>query len=126
MYDGGKIAAGLGVFLALVLLPVWRAGLEPRAKAPEPKMVTTAKECVAPTETMRARHMQILDEWRNTVVRTGVRTYVGRNGETITMSLSGTCMKCHANKSEFCDRCHTYLAVSPYCWDCHVEPEEKP
>ena len=21
------------------------------------------------------------------------------------------------------DACHTYLAVSPYCWDCHVEPK---
>ena len=47
------------------------------------------------------------------------------------MSLSGTahtkdggsCMSCHANKDKFCDRCHDYLAVKPYCWDCHVEPQ---
>ena len=47
------------------------------------------------------------------------------DGKTVTMSLSGTCMSCHPNKKEFCDACHDYLAVSPYCWDCHVEPKEK-
>jgi hypothetical protein len=33
-------------------------------------------------------------------------------------------MGCHVNKSEFCDRCHDYTAVTPYCWECHVEPRE--
>jgi hypothetical protein len=126
MHDGGKIVFGLAVFLALVLFPVWRGALGPRPVKVEPKIVTTAKECVAPRETMRAKHMLILDEWRDTVVRTGARSYVGQNGEPVTMSLSGTCMDCHANKDEFCDRCHVYLAVSPPCWDCHIEPEEKP
>ena len=126
MHDGGKIAFGLAVFVVIVLAPVWGAALKPPADRMEPVIVTTAEECVAPRETMRTQHMQILNEWRDTTVRTGVRTYAGRNGEEITMSLSGTCMKCHTNKSEFCDRCHTYLAVSPYCWDCHIEPEEKP
>ena len=28
---------------------------------------------------------------------------------------------CHANKAEFCDRCHNYAAVKPYCWDCHID-----
>ena len=29
------------------------------------------------------------------------------------MSLTGTCLRCHANKAEFCDRCHAYAGVSP-------------
>ena len=29
------------------------------------------------------------------------------------MSLTRTCMDCHSNKAEFCDRCHNYLAVRP-------------
>jgi hypothetical protein len=41
------------------------------------------------------------------------------------MSLQNTCMQCHPNKAEFCDRCHNYASVKPYCWDCHVEPKEK-
>ena len=38
-------------------------------------------------------------------------------------SLSGTCMSCHDDKAGFCDKCHDYLGVQPYCWDCHVEPK---
>jgi hypothetical protein len=40
------------------------------------------------------------------------------------MSLTGTCLDCHSDKEKFCDACHTYSAVDPYCWDCHVIPEE--
>ena len=40
------------------------------------------------------------------------------------ISLAGTCMKCHSNKAEFCDRCHDYAGVSPDCWSCHVAPQE--
>ena len=47
------------------------------------------------------------------------------NGKAYNMSLQNTCMKCHPNKSEFCDKCHNYTSVKPYCWDCHVEPKEK-
>jgi hypothetical protein len=41
-----------------------------------------------------------------------------------TMSLSDTCLDCHSKKDQFCDACHTYSAVDPYCWTCHVVPEE--
>ena len=30
----------------------------------------------------------------------------------------------YTSTNDFCDRCHNYLAVSPYCWDCHVDPKE--
>jgi hypothetical protein len=39
------------------------------------------------------------------------------------MSLEDTCFKCHSNTSQFCDSCHTYAGVQPYCWDCHNESE---
>ena len=52
--------------------------------------------------------------------------YTNRKGKTYNMSLSNTCMDCHDNKAEFCDRCHDYASVRPYCWDCHIEnPKEK-
>jgi len=41
------------------------------------------------------------------------------------MSLSNTCLSCHTNKAEFCDKCHGYASVDPYCWDCHVDPNVK-
>jgi len=34
-------------------------------------------------------------------------------------------MKCHSNKKEFCDKCHNYMAVVPYCWSCHIAPKEE-
>ena len=40
-------------------------------------------------------------------------------------SLSNTCMACHSNKTQFCDQCHNYLAVTPTCWGCHLDKEKK-
>ena len=84
-----------------------------------------ATRCVEATDYMRASHMELLDEWRDLVVRENQRSFTSTlTGATYEMSLSGTCMDCHSNKAEFCDSCHEYMAVDPYCWDCHVEPEE--
>ncbi|MGD8893899.1 MAG: menaquinol oxidoreductase, partial [Desulfobacterales bacterium] len=35
-----------------------------------------------------------------------------------------TCLDCHEEKAEFCDKCHNYASVSPYCWECHIDPKE--
>jgi hypothetical protein len=75
---------------------------------------------------MRAEHMQLLDVWRDSVVRESKRIYVNPEGKEFNMSLSNTCLDCHSNKAEFCDRCHDYASVQPYCWSCHIEdPKEK-
>ena len=126
MHDGGKILGGLAIFLGLLLLPFWNHVWSGRAAVPQPKIVTAEKQCVAPKAVIRETHMQLLNRWRDSVVRQGRRTYLAGDGKTVTMSLSGTCMKCHPNKKEFCDQCHNYMAVAPYCWDCHIEPKEKP
>ena len=39
-----------------------------------------------------------------------------------TKSLTLECLSCHSNKDKFCDECHEYLKVKPYCWDCHIIP----
>jgi hypothetical protein len=126
MYDGGKFAGGLALFLGLFLSPVWSQAFWPSPPRPEPKITTTATECVASRATMREKHMQILDQWRDASVRRGVHTARLADGQTVAIDLTGTCMKCHPNRKEFCDCCHDYLAVSPYCWDCHNQPEERP
>ena len=127
IYDKGKVMAGLVIFVILISFPFW---YNLGKAAPAPELILTekakaAKECVRPTNIMKAEHMQLLDVWRDTVVRIGKRTYVNSRGNAYNMSLTKTCLDCHSNKTEFCDRCHNYASVSPYCWDCHIDnPKE--
>jgi len=127
MFNKGLITIGLIVFVAVVTSPFW---LNLGKATPAPVLVLTEKAkaagtCVRDTEYMRGQHMQLLDVWRDSVVRDGNRVYVNADGESYTMSLTNTCLDCHSNKTEFCDRCHNYASVTPYCWDCHIEnPEE--
>ncbi len=123
MNDRGKIIAGLAIFIAIVTLPFW-FNMGKAAPVPEPKLTAkakAAKECVESTAFMRAEHMQLLDVWRDTVVREAKRVYVTEKGKEYMMSLSNTCLDCHSNKTEFCDRCHDYASARPYCWDCHID-----
>ena len=129
MYDASKIVAGLAVFVLLATSPLWYNAISAApSDAPELQQPPNGStECVEATDYMRANHMDLLDQWRDTVVREGVRTYTSEmSGKTFNMSLSDTCLDCHSDKKQFCDACHTYSAVDPYCWDCHVIPEEAP
>jgi hypothetical protein len=74
---------------------------------------------------MRVGHMSLLDDWRDNALRDGNRKYEDSEGKEIEVSLQNTCVKCHSNKKKFCDECHNYMAVKPYCWDCHIAPVEK-
>ena len=127
MKDKGLIIAGLIIFFALLTSPFWY-NLGTASVAPEPVLTQKAKdakECVLPVDYMKTEHMQLLDIWRENVVRTGKRLYVNSSGKSFEMSLSNTCLDCHSNKADFCDKCHTYASVDPYCWDCHIDnPKE--
>lgn len=123
MYDKGNVIAGIVIFAVLVSFPFW---YNLGKAAPAPELVLTdaakaAKECVMSKEEMKAGHMQLLDMWREKVVRESDRIYVNEKGKPYVMSLSNTCLDCHSNKAEFCDRCHNYSSVAPYCWDCHID-----
>ncbi len=124
MYDGNKIIPGLIIFVGLVTFPFWSNIGRAAYERPELKLDAVETECVEPAEWMRAEHMRLLDDWRDLVVRDNMRLYVNQAGRSFDMSLTNTCLSsgCHANKAEFCDRCHATLAVSPSCWDCHVVP----
>lgn len=126
MNDAGKILGGLVIFLLLVTLPMWYNLATGKGDAgPDPVIAPEAgTACVAETEYMRSYHMDLLNGWRDDVVRRDDRVWVSHDGKEFDKSLSRTCMSCHHNKGEFCDRCHDYTAVKPYCWDCHVEPTE--
>ena len=132
MYDAGKIIVGLIIFVGLFTSPIWYDLANGKTALQEPKLILPQKpdqkECVENTEFMRTNHMVLLNDWRNEVVREGKRTFVSNDHKTFDMSLSETCLNCHSNTSQFCDQCHNYMGVSPYCWDCHIEtnkPESK-
>ena len=124
MYDAKYIIPGLVVFLVLITLPLWynpamgKSGAGPELEIPE-------GVCVLEGELMKGEHMQVIDDWRDEVVREGERYYVHPDGETREKSLTNTCLGCHTDKTQFCDKCHDYAGVKPYCWDCHVIPEKR-
>jgi len=131
MNDRGKIIFGLVVFIVIMTFPLWYNIANSKATyRPEPEILTKGvpgkEQCVLPTLEMKEQHMNLLNRWRDTVVRDGKRVYASPDGRKMVMSLSHTCMDCHSNKADFCDRCHNYLAVSPYCWECHIDPKELP
>ncbi len=122
MHDAGKIFIGLAIFLAIVTSPFWYHQVTgARAELPEVVHPADYEQCVAATEYMRVFHMELLNQWRDDVVRGGDREHVTPEGKVFEKSLSRTCLTCHENKEEFCDRCHAFAAVTPYCWSCHVE-----
>jgi hypothetical protein len=126
MYNRNKIIVGLVIFIGLATFPFWYNGGK-ASPAPDPILTAKAKaagKCIEPTPYMKDSHMALLNVWRTEVVRNGNRVYTASDNKQYEMSLETTCMDCHANKSQFCDQCHNYAEVTPYCWKCHVEPKE--
>ncbi len=123
------ILTGLIIFILAVLLPFW-VNLGGTAAAPKPVISARAKaagRCILDKYDMRADHMELLNQWRNSVVRHSNRLYKTADGKVFTMSLATgkqSCLGCHDGKKEFCDKCHNYANVEPYCWECHTDPKE--
>ena len=136
MSDRPIIIAGLVVGLGALTFPFWYTWAAGRP-APPPALELPIDRCVEDRAYMRAHHMELLNQWRDDVVRKGAKTYVSKSGADYEMSLSNTCMGCHVNREAFCDRCHEYANVSSLhplrqfgteqlsktrgvgCWDCH-------
>ena len=126
MYDAGKILTGLAVFLALITAPVWYNLAAGQARqAPKLELPAEAKTCVESKAFMVANHMDLLNTWRDGMVREGLTDYTAQDGRHYRKSLTSTCLDCHKSKARFCDRCHAYTAVAPFCFDCHLSREEK-
>ncbi|MBW1681849.1 MAG: cytochrome C [Deltaproteobacteria bacterium] len=147
------LIACLAFFLSPFIYDAGTAAKAPKPVLTE--KAKEAGECVNSTPYMKAWHMHLLDTWRHTVVRNderyysprrearmarldknlfdqwrhfvsdGARRYVPKEDKVYYKSLQETCLDCHSNKSKFCDECHNYMGVTPYCWDCHIQPEEK-
>jgi hypothetical protein len=133
IYNANKIIPGLIIFLGLITFPIWYA-MGKAAPPPEIKIDTPViqqmevKQCIMPKADMRTGHMQLLNDWRTQVVRNDLRVYVAADGKQYNMSLQNECMRCHSNKTQFCDQCHVYAGLQlgsvPYCWTCHIAPKE--
>ncbi len=124
MYNKGTILPGLIIFVCLVTFPLWYNGLSAGPLPPKPELPPGGeKQCVAPASEMRDKHMMLLNQWRDEVLRDGARISVTAGGKEYRKGLQMACMSCHTNKEKFCDACHTYTSVQPYCWDCHLTPE---
>ncbi|MBG0791629.1 MAG: sulfate reduction electron transfer complex DsrMKJOP subunit DsrJ [Desulfovibrionaceae bacterium] len=123
MQYGFPIIVGLAIFIGLLTAPFAVGTMTKTYKQPELKLPANEKKCIESTEFMRTEHMQLLNEWRDWALRDGKRIYTNHEGKEFVISLQNTCMKCHNNKADFCDKCHDDAGVSPYCWDCHIQPE---
>jgi len=121
MYDAGKVLLGLGVFAGLVTAPAWYGAARGKGAPPDLEKPKDEKHCVESTAFMRARHMELLDAWRDAAVRRDEHVYVATDGKRHEISLTGTCLRCHAEPKKFCIRCHDYAGVEAFCWDCHRE-----
>ena len=129
LYNGGKIVAGIVVFVILITFPFWygkgKTSPQPTLSLDTPAIAQLPeKRCVEDTSVMRESHMKLLGNWRDGAVREGKRLYTARDGRVFEKSLSGTCLKCHSKKEQFCDRCHNYVGAKPTCFSCHSIPGE--
>jgi hypothetical protein len=131
MYDRWKIIIGIIIFIGIATFPILYDIGKASVPPPEPKIDTpeiqkmAEKKCIESKSYMQTEHMVMLNNWRDLVVRDGDRIYIASDGKEYAMSLQNTCMRCHSNKKEFCDECHNYVEVTPYCWDCHIAPKEE-
>lgn len=128
MYDGWKIILGLVILVIIVTLPftmgIGKTYVQPKPSIDTPEIQKMEKkQCIESKEYMREMHIKLLYSWKDYATREGKRVYIASDGKQYNISLQNTCMKCHSNKEKFCDECHNYVSVKPYCWDCHIEPK---
>ena len=112
------------VVLAVLASPTYAAG---RVSIPEPAE-GKGDQCVADSDYMRKNHPSLLKHQRDDTLRQGIR---GNE-----FSLKG-CVACHAvegkdakpvtyeDPKHFCRTCHTYVAVTLDCFECHASTPDK-
>jgi hypothetical protein len=124
MYGKNRIIPALVIFAGLMTFPIWYNGGK-TGTPPKPQKPEGYENCVKPTEYMRNSHMVLLNTWRDDVIRGNNREPIIVDGKEFPKTLQTGCMGCHKDKKKFCDECHNYTAVKPYCWDCHIIPPEE-
>lgn len=108
-----RLLTCLALLLVVMALPVL-------AEVPKPAVaIANPGQCVAPVDVMRRSHMDLLRHQRDKTLRQGER------GAKYSLN---ACIDCHAskgngsvlgNKENFCEGCHSYVAVKLDCFECH-------
>lgn len=125
MYNAKAVIIGIVIFVAIFSSPFWTSWLGQDYTKTGAVLPAGEKNCIENTEFMRAQHMRLLDEWRDSALREENRVYQSAlDGRIWVISLQNTCLKCHSNYAEFCEKCHVANSVYPYCWTCHIIPTE--
>ena len=125
MYNAKAVIIGIVIFVAIFSSPFWTSWIGQDYTKTGVVLPTGEKQCIEDTEFMRAQHMRLLDEWRDQALREENRVYESAlSGKKWVISLQNTCLKCHNNYAEFCEKCHVANSVYPYCWTCHIIPTE--
>ena len=117
-----KWAAVLGALLAVSVVAVAGdedAGKKP-TRVPTPHVVIEkGDKCVEDEDFMKRNHMKLLMHQRDETMRKGIRT---------TKYSLQNCIDCHASRKNnsvlgsnenFCQGCHSYVAVKIDCFECH-------
>ncbi|MBI5792378.1 MAG: Hdr-like menaquinol oxidoreductase cytochrome c subunit [Rhodocyclales bacterium] len=121
------LVTAVAAFIAVSSAPTF-AGDGGRTAKPLVEIANPGK-CVAPAEEMRRNHMEMLKHQRDRTLRAGIR------GEPASLN---ACIECHASKAtgsvlgaaeggkgrNFCESCHSYVAVKLDCFECH-QPKAK-
>lgn len=129
MQGTGKNLAAVAIFFLVIASPhlinlvYAKAWTGPNEATPRIQAMAD-KECIEAEGWMRRNHMDLLLSWRDAALRDSQRIYENGRGERYDISLMRTCLGCHSNRAEFCDRCHAFAAVEPYCWQCHYAPTQ--
>jgi hypothetical protein len=126
-HGNGRLGRML-VLMAVALMLAWGAAAmaDQGGRTPSPEVVIESQEaCVAPPAEMRRQHAHMLAEQKDRTVRQGIRNEA--------VSLNG-CIECHASSKNgsvigtdqnFCQSCHSFVAVKLTCFDCHQPTPEK-
>jgi len=132
LYNGTLIVPALILFLVVVTFPLWLGAVRPREARPfASRSAPPGVTCVLPKIQMRERHMNLLKQWREEVVRESNRSPITlAGGATMERSLTNGCMKCHARQdcgpyralATYCVDCHDYVGIKINCWTCHIDP----
>lgn len=108
MYNAKYIIPGVLIAVVAFTSPFWLNLGGKTYVYPEVALPTGEgkDKCIESKEWMRAEHMALLNTWRDEAIREGKREYVATDGRKWVISLQDTCMACHTNKADFCDKCH--------------------
>lgn len=115
------LGAAFGALLLAYSWPAFSDEDKAPARVPVPKIaVEKPGKCVEDEEFMRRNHMNLLKHQRDETMRKGIRT---------TKYSLKNCIDCHASQKtgsvigsneNFCQSCHSYVAVKLDCFECHA------